>query len=147
MEIKNKPILYKDGTRKIVSIGASAVITENGKVLLVRGKGGSKFKFPGGHIDDTEKIREAVVRECREETSIEVEVQGEPHFYLFQKDEKTDIILVNYRAEVISGIARPNTEIEEVQWFDLEQLPENLFDNVKIVLNEFRLIDLGVSDE
>lgn len=138
MEIKKKDLIYKDGTQKILSIGASAVIINDGKVLLVRGKGGDKFKFPGGHVDDEETIRQSAQREAFEEAGIEIEVIGEPFFYLFELDSTTDIILINYLANIKTGNPEPNTEIEEVKWFDLNKLPENMFDNVAPVLNHFK---------
>lgn len=139
MEIKKRSIVYKDGKSKLLSMGSTCVIFEGNKVLLVRGKGGTKFKFPGGHIDDEETIRQSAVREAKEELGVSVEVYGEPFFYLFKLDESTDIILINYLAKIVSGVPSTNSEIEEIDWFDTDNLPET-FDNVGPVITYFKSI-------
>jgi len=118
-------------------MGSTCVIFKDSKILLVRGKGGTKFKFPGGHIDDEETIRQSAVREAKEELGVQVEVYGEPFFYLFKLDESTDIILINYLAKIVSGTPSTNSEIEEIDWFDIDNLPET-FDNIKPVIAFFQ---------
>lgn len=137
MEIKKVPLLGNSINKKL-SIGSGGVIIQEKKVLLVRGKGGTHFKFPGGHIEDNENFKESAKREAMEEIGCEIKIIGDPIFYLFKAGEELDIILIHYLAEVISGDPKPSTEIEEVKWFDLDNLPENCFDNVKVVLEEFR---------
>ena len=60
---------------KGVEVVCSALIeSKNGKILLGQSpKWHNKWVFPGGHIDIGETIKEAVVREAKEEMGIEVE--------------------------------------------------------------------------
>ena len=57
-------------------VGVGAVIVRDGRVLLVR-RGTEplrgRWSIPGGLIEVGEMLREAVVREAREETGLEVE--------------------------------------------------------------------------
>ncbi|MGF7029574.1 ADP-ribose pyrophosphatase YjhB (NUDIX family) [Paenibacillus mucilaginosus] len=56
---------------------AKAVIWRGTKLLLTRntdGRGGYFYLFPGGGQEPGEELRDAVVRECLEETGLEVEV-------------------------------------------------------------------------
>lgn len=53
---------------------ARAVIKENGKYLVCRGKGRENWFFPGGHIDEGESAPEALVREIKEELGEDSEV-------------------------------------------------------------------------
>lgn len=53
---------------------ARAIIEENGKFLLCRGKGKVNFFFPGGHIEEGESAPEALMREIQEELGEESEV-------------------------------------------------------------------------
>jgi len=46
---------------------ARAVIVQNGKILLCRGKGKGYFFFPGGHVEKGEGTQEALKRELLEE--------------------------------------------------------------------------------
>lgn len=138
MEIKKVELLQKSSASKLLSIGSGCIIIDNGKVLLVRGKGGTSFKFPGGHITDEENFKQSAQRECSEEIGCEVRAMGDPIFYLFKLNEELDIILIHYLGEIIKGEPTPTTEIEEVKWFDINSLPENIFDNVIPVLKTFK---------
>ena len=59
--------------------GASAAIFREGAVLLIeRAKGALKgrWSLPGGHIEPGETAQAAAVREVREETGVEADIQG-----------------------------------------------------------------------
>lgn len=58
--------------------GVSAAIFRGGEVLLIeRGKGALKgrWSLPGGHIEPGEPARAAALREVREETGVEAEIE------------------------------------------------------------------------
>jgi mutator protein MutT len=59
---------------------AYAVIMHQGKVLLVTIRSAGKYDFPGGGIEVGETIEEALKREVREETGLEIEVEKFLHF-------------------------------------------------------------------
>ena len=64
-------------TRPEVAVGA--VCTHADALLLVRrgrGPAAGEWSIPGGHVEWGETVREAVVRETREETGLEVVVDG-----------------------------------------------------------------------
>ena len=59
--------------------GASAAVFRDGAVLLIeRAKGALKgrWSLPGGHVEPGEPARAAAVREVREETGVEADIQG-----------------------------------------------------------------------
>ncbi len=63
--------------RPVVGVGAIAV--REGSLLMVRrGKdpGRGLWSLPGGHVEGGEYLAQALVREVREETGLEVEVAG-----------------------------------------------------------------------
>ncbi|KXK26242.1 MAG: RNA pyrophosphohydrolase [candidate division WS6 bacterium OLB20] len=138
MEIKRIPMLTVDGERRF-SLGAGCVIVMQGKVLLVRTAGSDLYKFPGGHAADTENLREAALRELTEETGLSGEVTGDPFVYLFAAERDLDILLFHYPARIISGKPSPSTEIEEVIWADVKNLPRNCYDNVDPTLEKMLL--------
>jgi ADP-ribose pyrophosphatase YjhB (NUDIX family) len=55
---------------------ASALIIDNNKVLLVYHNKLDVWLYPGGHVEDDENPDEALFREVREETGLEVEIVG-----------------------------------------------------------------------
>jgi len=60
---------------------ASALIIDKNKVLLVNHKKLGVWLYPGGHIEANETPEQAVIREVKEETGLNVEIIG-------KKDEK-----------------------------------------------------------
>ena len=53
---------------------ASGYLVHKGKVLLVHNKSNNKWVPPGGHLENDETPDQAVIREMKEETSLDVEV-------------------------------------------------------------------------
>jgi 8-oxo-dGTP diphosphatase len=56
-----------------------AIVLEKGEILLVRRDHApalGQWSLPGGRVEWGEALREAVVREVREETGIDIEVEG-----------------------------------------------------------------------
>lgn len=47
---------------------ARAIIIIDGKIAMVYSKKYNYYKFPGGGIEDTESMKEALIREVLEET-------------------------------------------------------------------------------
>lgn len=61
------------------SVAVGAIVVHDGSLLLVRrGRGVAvgKWSIPGGHVRFGESLHEAVVREVREETGLDVEVES-----------------------------------------------------------------------
>jgi nucleoside triphosphatase len=59
------------------------IVNDEGKILLAKShKWFDKYTLPGGHIEVGETMREAVVREVKEETGLDVEVE---EFLLLQE--------------------------------------------------------------
>ena len=57
-------------------VGARAVIVDAGRVLLIRAEepGRVYYFLPGGHVQHGERLQEAVLREVKEETGLDVEI-------------------------------------------------------------------------
>ena len=62
------------GSRGEIETIARGVCAADGKVLLCKAKGGSSTYLPGGHIEFGETAAEALVREMKEESGLDVEV-------------------------------------------------------------------------
>jgi 8-oxo-dGTP pyrophosphatase MutT (NUDIX family) len=92
-----------DSLLKLFHVGQKAFIDREGEVLIVFRQNGW-FDFPGGRINDGETdIIEALKREVREETSLEVEV-CQPFATWLGRGDTT--YLVGYRCRYVSGGGR-----------------------------------------
>lgn len=56
---------------------ASALIIDNGKVLLLYHKKLGVWLYPGGHIEKNETPDQTVIREVKEETGLDIEIIGD----------------------------------------------------------------------
>ncbi len=104
------------------------MVIQGGALLLVRrgrGPNAGRWAVPGGKIDYGETMREAVVREVREETGLEVEVgevvwvgdafgEGDPPAWHYT--------LVDFRCRVIGGELTAADDALEVAWVPLEEV-------------------------
>jgi 8-oxo-dGTP diphosphatase len=127
---------------------ASAVVrADDGNVLLARRAGPpdeGKWDLPGGFLEEGEHPRDAVVRELREETGLEIEplelIAVEMDVYGDAEDAPATLNLY-WTARVVSGDPEPADDVSELRWFRPDELPgddELAFENVARVLARFR---------
>ena len=94
------------------------VVIRDKKVLMARNKGREHFYMPGGKRDEGESDIECLVRECREELSIEVDPNS-AHLYgvytAYSYDDKPPATLTMYQAN-FTGKPTPTAEVEEIGW-------------------------------
>ncbi len=106
-----------------------AILVEDGKVVLVRRKFEPKagdWSLPAGFIEFGETLKEALVREVKEETNLDIEVGELFGAYSAMDDPRTHVILVLYRGKIIGGELRPGDDAEEAGFFPLNALPPNI---------------------
>jgi len=113
-----------------------ALITHNGKVLIGQKEDGDKphsgeWHFLGGHIEEEdEQVEEAVVREVKEETGLDVEVHQiiDAMMFSWDKDGEIDALQILYHCEASNSSAEPRDDLQDVKWVDPEDLEEELWE-------------------
>jgi 8-oxo-dGTP diphosphatase len=93
---------------------------QNENILSTRSKGKSIFYFPGGKRESGESDAEALIREIREELSVELREDSLTYIGTFeaQADGQESGIIVRmtcYSGNYI-GTLKPASEIEELSW-------------------------------
>ncbi|MDA8188305.1 MAG: NUDIX hydrolase [Dehalococcoidales bacterium] len=111
------------GYRNPAPIGL-LVATKDGKMLLLRRSIDPLRGFwapPTGYVEIDESVEEAVVRETKEETNVDVAVGG-----LFGVYSRSNIgvLMIAYYGKVIGGEALPLDDAEEVGYFGRDELPD-----------------------
>ncbi|MDA3840118.1 MAG: NUDIX domain-containing protein [Patescibacteria group bacterium] len=127
---------------KQVKVGVGAVIINGNKTLLAKRKGSHASGYygsVGGHLEYGEDLTIAVKREAMEELGVEI---GNIKFVSCANIIKhgKHYLDVSFVAEIISGepkICEPD-KIESIGWYSLDDLPEPLFEPVKIVLEAIK---------
>lgn len=96
------------------------------------------WALPGGRMDSGETVQQTIVRECKEETGLDVGIVREIGEYV-EKGVKDDVDYEYYPTcflvKVVGGeIKRQENEIQEIQLFRLKELPSPLaFEHDKMI--------------
>lgn len=110
-------------------------------VLLAKRGDGRGWALPGGFIQEGESLDDCVRRELKEEAGIEVPyLQHYGNYSDPARDPRGQIISVAYVAIHPSGKLklRADTDVVDVGWFDVADLPELAFDHRTICKDGIR---------
>ena len=107
------------------TVGA-LIFNPEGKMLLVRShKFHDKYVVPGGHIEVGEKMTDALIREAKEETGLDV---YDPEFIFFQEfiqDESfwknMHFIFFDFACKTDSSEVTLNDEAQSYVWVTMEE--------------------------
>ena len=110
---------------------AALVTNELGQILLVKSPWRG-WEYPGGLIEPGETFQEALHREVREESGVEIEITG---FVGICKNVERDIVNIDFTAKYAGGELRTSEESTEVIWAS----PEEALDLITFPLTRKRL--------
>ncbi len=105
-------------------VGVGAIIAERGRVLLVeRGQEPLKgiWSLPGGAVEVGEHLRDAVRREAREETGLEIEPLSVVEIFeriMPDAAGRTEYhyVLIDYLCRVLGGELHPASDVSRAAW-------------------------------
>ncbi len=107
----------------IFRIGVYALIFDDeGRVLLGHRRDVDWWNLPGGGMEAGETVDEALCREVREETGLEVEVERLVGVY--SKPQKQEVVLT-FLCRSTGGTLQPTEETRENRYFAPDALPHN----------------------
>ena len=126
----------------------AAIIVQGGKLLLVKravepSKG--KWSVPGGGVEWGEPLVEAVKREVREETGLEIEVEKVAGVYDLITEGEGGVayhyVIIDYFAHPIGGTLAPGDDAAEARWVTIEKLAEyELSNSLQVRLRQMGVI-------
>ena len=111
-------------------LAASAAIVRDGKILVVRrarSPANGLYTLPGGVVEVGETLMEAVAREVREETALEIEpvaLAGFRETIVRDADSRVErhFIILCFAARWRAGEPVLNEELDEARWLDPAEL-------------------------
>ena len=127
-------------------IGVGSIIIESDRVVIVKRAHPpiqGQWSIPGGVLEVGEMVREAAIREAREETGFIVEPGELLGVYdrILRDDQKRvqyHYVLVDFLCRPVGGQLQASTDAAEVRWFTREELPA-----LKLAEDTFEVIGKG----
>ena len=122
-----------------INVAMGIILDSKGKILIaqrnLQKNFGGMWEFPGGKQEVGESSEDALIRELKEELSIDVEVLRSfpPYDY---KDEKIKISFYPIQCKIVGGMI-VNNEHEEVKFISINEI-----DNFEFAPPDYETVDL-----
>lgn len=122
---------------KIPMLAADGLILIDEKLVLIRRKHypfEDKLALPGGMVEYGEKVEDAVCREMKEETGLDVRISEMLGVYSEPgRDPRGHTISVAYILEHVGGELRSGDDAKAIELVDIDKVPDLAFDHNEIV--------------
>lgn len=113
----------------VVPSVVAIVRDDEGRVLMIHKTDNDRWALPGGGHDPGESIADTVVREVKEETGYDVEVEtitgiytNPRHVMAYDDGEVRQQFSIAFRAKLIGGEKRTSAESSEVDWLTPDEI-------------------------
>lgn len=126
-----------------ITLKTRLILYDRGRILLLRQTkpNGGNYTLVGGTIEAEEFARQALVREAREEAGVQLREKDLTLVHVMHKKSKTEQrITLYFKTSRWEGKlrAREKHKFQAAEWFDLDELPDNLTETVAQVLKAYR---------
>lgn len=113
----------------ILTFAGGCIFNDKGEVLLQKRADSNKWGFPGGAVEIGETPQMAAIREVKEETGLDVEVDRLIGVYTeldmeYPNGDKAQSICVAFELKVVGGeLSCANDETLSLKYFSLDNTP------------------------
>lgn len=114
------------------------VVDQHPEYLLLKSATSDFWGFPKGHVEGDEKLDETALREIREETKLQVQLDTDYHDelqYELPNGNHKEVHLFVSEVPVDSAIDKQDIEISDYGWFNEDQAVDRLtYQNLKALM-------------
>lgn len=135
----------------ILNFSCACITNERGEILLQKRSDKEElWGLPGGAVEIGESIEEAMIREVKEETGLDVTVEHLIGFYskyftTYPNGDSAQSICYLFKCNVISGdLVVDNKETFDLRFFDKNNIPKLFIQQHTDMLNDFFENKVGV---
>jgi ADP-ribose pyrophosphatase YjhB (NUDIX family) len=120
------------------TVGIAAIIQTSEGLLLGRRRSGG-WCIPCGHVEWNESIRQAAVREMKEELGVDIELGSVYNAHSNFHDPSQHTVGIWFEATLPESAALvPGGDIVEVRAFPLDQIPDLVFPTDRLIVEQLR---------
>ncbi|MCL2197737.1 MAG: NUDIX domain-containing protein [Defluviitaleaceae bacterium] len=137
--------------RIILNFSGACLVNDNGELLLQKRSGTEDiWGFPGGALEVGESIEEAAIREVKEETGLDVEMEylvGVYSKYCFEysNGDKAQAICYVFKGNIVGGtLFADGVETFDLKFFARDSLPPLFAQQHMDAINDFFDGKMGV---
>jgi len=121
------------------ALTVDAIAIKNGQIVLIKRKNPpfqGSYALPGGFVDYGETVENAVIREFKEETGLESEIEKFIGIYSEpDRDPRGHTVSVVFLLKITGGELMAGDDASDVCLFSLDELPDLAFDHEEIITN------------
>lgn len=123
-----------------VRVAVYGILLKDDMVLMLRryktGWMDGMYGLPAGHLEKGETLAEATIREIHEEAGVEVSESDLEFKHVSHRNEAGNFEYMDFYYIVRKWNGEPRIaekdKADDLRWFDLDDLPENIAPNVKM---------------
>jgi 8-oxo-dGTP pyrophosphatase MutT (NUDIX family) len=115
----------------VVPSVVAIVQDDRGRVLMIHKTDNNKWALPGGGHEIGESIADTVIREVKEETGYDIEVEAitgtytDPgHVMAYDDGEVRQQFSIAFRARLVGGEAQTSSESDCVEWVEPDRIDD-----------------------
>ncbi|WBW94938.1 NUDIX hydrolase [Oceanirhabdus sp. W0125-5] len=128
----------------ILNFSGACITNERGEILLQKRSDKEElWGFPGGALEIGESIEEAMIREVKEETGLDVNVEYligvySKYFSKYPNGDSAQSIVYFFKCNVASGdLVIDNKETFDLRFFDKNNIPKLFIQQHTDMLNDY----------
>ena len=137
-----KYIRNMTGNNKIILNASAVIIEKDDMILLQKRSDNSKWGLIGGIMELGETYKDCAIREAKEETSLDINLDyliGIYNNYNMEwpSGDKAHVICAIYKATIKSGVLKKDFESLELKFFKKEDIPYIFAEDHRKAINDY----------
>jgi len=133
------------GTRPLILVGATVVVLNKNKEILLQLRADTKeWGLPGGAMELAESLEQTAERELFEETGLRAEnfkfldlLSGHDFYFKYPHGDEVYNVISVYLAEGTNGeLSMTDGESLDLQYFSPTELPANLDERAQLIIKK-----------
>ena len=120
------------------------IIHKDGKILLIKRKNPPfGWALPGGFVDEGETVEQAAIREAKEETGLDVQLETLLYVYSDPRRDKRQHTLSIVFTASSNGTPVAADDATDLGYYSFKELPKLAFDHAEIVADYKVFLESG----